>query len=331
MYGTCGYLQMLDDEPAPLESREEFLEKEKEERLSHAAEKKCRFQEELATMQLCVQHDHRYASYTADKPLTESCDHSADIHHLVRSLYTNHICINITNIHELEIHTRGQSSSEMWHHERKLRITASMMKEVCHRKETTSCKSFLMKKLSCTAVTTAAMRYGIRHAQCAIESYKNFHKLNGTKITVEPCGLFVDSSEPWLAASPDGIVFEGFQKGCLEVKCPFLCKQKSIADVRRENTSFCIEDKDGKLSLSNSHAYYYQIQMQMHVAKLPWCDFVVWSPVGDLFVERVLYNEQFMLNAISKARSFYFNIYLPAVVPCVIIAEHSGKFEPFNF
>jgi len=41
---------MLDDEPAPLESREEFLEKEKEERLSQAAEKKCRFQEELATM-----------------------------------------------------------------------------------------------------------------------------------------------------------------------------------------------------------------------------------------------------------------------------------------
>ena len=242
-------------------------------------------------LQLCVQHDHRYASYTADKPLTESCDHSADIHHLVRSLYTNHICINI-NIHELEIHTRGQSSSEMWHHERKLKITASMMKEVFHRKETTSCKSFLMKKLSCTAVTTAAMRYDIRHEQCAIDSYKNFYKLNGTEITVEPCGLFVDSSEPWLEASPDGIVFEGFQKGCLEVKCPFLCKQKSIADVRRENTSFCIEDKDGKLSLSNSHAYYYQIQMQMHVAKLPWCDFVVWSPVGDLFsVQRAIYVE----------------------------------------
>ena len=61
MYGTSGYLQMLDDEPAPFESREEFLKKEKEERLSQAAEKQCRFQEGLVTKQLHVQHDHKYA------------------------------------------------------------------------------------------------------------------------------------------------------------------------------------------------------------------------------------------------------------------------------
>ena len=72
---------------------------------------------------------------------------------------------------------------------------------------------------------------------------------------MEPCGLYVDSSEPWLAASPGGIVFEAFQNnmyriGCLEIKCPILCRQKLIADVCREKTSFCIEDKNGKLSLS---------------------------------------------------------------------------------
>ena len=173
------------------------------------------------------------------------------------------------------------------------------MKEVCHRKDSTSCRSFLVKKLSSIPTITAAICYGIRHELYAIESYKNHRKLNGAEITVEPCGLFVDSSEPWLAASPDGIVFEAFQnngyhKGCLEVKCPILCKQKLITNVCREKTSFCSEDKNGKLSLSNSHAYYYQIQTQMHVAKLPWCDFVVWSPVGDLFVQRVQYNEQCM-------------------------------------
>jgi len=126
-----------------------------------------------------------------------------------------------------------------------------------------------MKKLSSTPTITIAMRYGIRHEQYAIESYKNYCKLNGTEVTVELCGFFVDSPEHWLAASPDRIVFEAFQnnmyhKGCLEVKGPIL--QKSIADVCREKTSFCIEDKNGKLSLSKSHAYY-QIQMQMHVEK----------------------------------------------------------------
>ena len=337
MYGTSGYLQMLDDEPAPLESREEFLKKEKEERLSRAAEKKRKFQEELVTKQLRVQHDHKYALYSVDKSQTENLAFSAtNINHLVRSLYANHVCINVTAIHELEINTRGQCNSEVWHHERQLRITASIIKEVCHRKDSTSCRPFLVKKLSPTPTTTPAMRYGIRHEQYAIESYKNYCKLNGAEISVEPCGLFVDSSEPWLAASPDGIVFEPFQnnayrKGCLEVKCPFSCKQKRIANVCRENTSFCIKDKNGTLSLSNSHAYYYQIQTQMHVTKLPWCDFVVWSPVDDLFVERVQYNKQFVLGVITKARSFYFDVYLPAVVPCVIISEHDGNFEPLNF
>ena len=109
-----------------------------------------------------------------------------------------------------------------------------------------------------------------------------------------------------LAASPDRIVFEAFQnnmyrKGWLEVKCPSLCRQKSMAVDSRCLQSFCIKDKNGKLSLSKSYAYYYQIQMQMHMAKLPWCDFVVWSPVDDLFVQHVQYNEQFMSGAISKA------------------------------
>ena len=38
-----------------------------------------------------------------------------------------------------------------------------------------------------------------------------------------------------------------------------------------------------------------------------------------------------MSGAISKARAFYFNVYLPTVVPCVIISEHNGNFEPLNF
>ena len=106
---------------------------------------------------------------------------------------------------------------------------------------------------------------------------------------MESCGLFVSSSEPWLAASPDRIVTDPLQstnqcRGCLEVKCPILCKQKSIADVSRDNSSFCIVEKSGKMVLSSSHSYYYQIQTQMYVTNLPWCDFVVWTPVEDLFV-----------------------------------------------
>ena len=58
-YGTSGYLQLLDNEPAPLESREEKLRKE---RLSRAAEKKQQFLEQLKIKQLHVMLDHSYTS-----------------------------------------------------------------------------------------------------------------------------------------------------------------------------------------------------------------------------------------------------------------------------
>ena len=47
MYGTSGYLQMLDNEQPPLESREELLRKERDERLSRAAEKSANFKKSL--------------------------------------------------------------------------------------------------------------------------------------------------------------------------------------------------------------------------------------------------------------------------------------------
>ena len=33
----------------------------------------------------------------------------------------------------------------------------------------------------------------------------------GVMVSVQPCGLHVDSSSPWLAASPDGIVLDPSQ------------------------------------------------------------------------------------------------------------------------
>ena len=73
------------------------------------------------------------------------------------------------------------------------------------------------------------------------------------------------------------------------------------------------------MQLSSAHSYYYQIQTEMHVTRLPWCDFVVWSPIEDPLVQRVYYNKDFMEMAISRAQTFYFEKYLPSVIPCMII------------
>ena len=63
------------------------------------------------------------------------------------------------------------------------------------------------------------MCYGIRYEKYDIESYKNYSKLKGAEITVEPCGQFVDSSEPWLVTISDGIIIKRFQNSAFCKAC----------------------------------------------------------------------------------------------------------------
>ena len=52
--------------------------------------------------------------------------------------------------------------------------------------------------------------------------------------------------------------------------------------------------------------YFYQVQTQLHVTGLHWCDFCVWSPIGEPFVQRIEYDKEFMDKALMKAQKFYF-------------------------
>jgi len=86
--------------------------------------------------------------------------------------------------------------------------------------------------------------------------------------------------------------------------------------------------KDGSMYLSESHSYFYQLQTQMHVTHLQWCDFGVWSP-HDIFVQQIKYDPVFMKSAISTTGKFYFQHFQPAVIPHVIIPP-AGLLSP-NF
>lgn len=328
-YGTSCFVQILDDELAPLENRKEEMRKE---RIARAEMQKEQLMQHLAALQSSVLHDHDYTCKTDDPLPNQQEEIESNVHNesniqqkLINDLYTHHVHISATGIHELETLTRGQSESEKWHSERKLRITASVMREVCHHRPTTSCTAFTKRKLSCNSINTPAICYGKKHEKVAIGSYVKHQNMNGKVANVEPCGLFVDHSTPWLAASPDAIVTDFSEpihkRGCVEVKCPYACETRTIEDACKMVKGFCLRSIDGQIQLSKSHSYYYQVQTQMHVTNLQWCDFVVWSPMEEEpFVQRIKYDSTFMENNLSKARTFYFKKFLPAVVPYLIVS-----------
>lgn len=100
----------------------------------------------------------------------------------------------------------------------------------------------------------------------------------GHSATVGSCGIFVDSSTPWLGASPDRIVFDPTEvppHGVLEVKCPKTFYDKSVEELK--TLKFCSEIKGDCPELRRTYDYYDQVLGQMAIAGLQWGDFVVFG------------------------------------------------------
>ena len=87
------------------------------------------------------------------------------------------------------------------------------------------------------------------------------------------------------------------------MKCPFACRNKSFLQCTSE-TTFCLEKSGGYFSLKHNHAYYYQVQLQMKLCMVTFCDFVMWRE-DDLVIIRIDLDEQFVTEAIDKATTFF--------------------------
>ena len=70
------------------------------------------------------------------------------------------------------------------------------MKEVCHRKATTTCEAFIWKKLAPKPIDTPAICYRKLHEAIEIKSHVDYQNNKGIAVQVNSCGLSVDPSMP---------------------------------------------------------------------------------------------------------------------------------------
>ncbi|KAK2138641.1 hypothetical protein LSH36_2687g00008, partial [Paralvinella palmiformis] len=96
--------------------------------------------------------------------------------------------------------------------------------------------------------------------------------------------LFLSEEYPRLGASPDGFVpCDCCGQGCMEIKCPYCMKDENI----REGKNSCLKKVNGVLKLKTNHPYFYQVQTQMLVSSMDYCEFIVWTD-QDLFGQRIM-------------------------------------------
>ena len=129
-------------------------------------------------------------------------------------------------LREIEQNTREQRHSTLWFSVRHYRLTASRFGEVFRRKPTTPPDALVLSILQPRTFSSAATDWGIQNESLAIQAYLSYqHQQGRDSITVGPSGILVSETYPFLAATPDGTVYDPTNLdqpfGFIEVKCPY--------------------------------------------------------------------------------------------------------------
>lgn len=214
----------------------------------------------------------------------------------------------------LEVETREQSNCLLWKSERKYRITASKFGSICKRQKEVN-ETFL--KTIFNGADLSRNKYvqeGLKNENLATEKYQNIHP--GVKTF--SVGLCVNPTLPMFGASPDRLVHqENIGYGLLEIKTLAKCKEKGMSideaiGKKEATTRFLKKDENSEIYLDQKHAYYYQVQGQLGLTSLKWCDFLV--DIGDdkPFCQRINFNEKFFNETMVPILvNFYMNHGLP--------------------
>ena len=146
-------------------------------------------------------------------------------------------------------------------------------------------------KVKTSAFVSGLMGNSRNMGHVAPIAWGNTHEIDGNKafvvreagnhsaLSVRTAVLYVCRGNPYLAATPDGIV--SCPDAVLEVKCPYKIRDMAVSDGWDE-TDFLKKDlQHGNIVLLPEHNYYCQVQGQMAIANCKRAYFVVWTLKGD--------------------------------------------------
>ena len=234
---------------------------------------------------------------------------------LLEKCHNTQMSITEAECRAIEKETRNQAESKVWFAQRAGRITASKLKAACRTDISKPSKS-LIKQIcypEAHKFYSAATSWGCKHEKRAINVYANKMSDSHKKFLVSDSGLHVNPNWPHLGASPDGLVeCACCGQGTCEIKCPFCSRDKTTEETAGLKNS-CLLQVENKLSLDRQHAYYYQVQAQLFICEVEFCDFVLWSE-QDVYIERIIPDNKFWEEVVAKATKFFYIGILPEIM-----------------
>lgn len=191
-----------------------------------------------------------------------------------------------------------------WNRERLLRITGSRCYSLFtySRNKNPNWQERSLKYFHPKPFSSQSTAQGILSEADARRKYESVQS-----VTVNQCGLVISINNPWLAYSPDGIVFEDNKPSrLLEIKCPVAGKKATAAEIL-PGTKF-LTMSEGKFTLRKKHAYYGQIQMGMALLNLQETDLVIYAPFDDsIEIIPIPFDENFAKDMLYSLKRVYFD------------------------
>ena len=132
--------------------------------------------------------------------------------------------------------------------------------------------------------------YWTANEEASRQAYVANMQQNGhPQLQVTTVGLVISEDSLWLAASPDGQVFDPSSSppdGLIELKNRSTAKDMTITEACEKIKRFCIKSRQGQNALDTNHDYFYQVQCQLYCTQTTWCNFVIRTN-KDLYIERI--------------------------------------------
>ena len=108
------------------------------------------------------------------------------------------------------------------------------------------------------------------------------------------------------------------RQGVLEVKILYTIDSVNVTNIHpcqlASNPKCYLEMVERKVQLKRNHNYYYQVQGELAILDVPWCDFVVWTKAG-IFIERITLDKHLWNKVLlSKLSHFYVEHVVPEIL-----------------
>ncbi|CAI6376671.1 unnamed protein product [Macrosiphum euphorbiae] len=222
--------------------------------------------------------------------------------------FLNNLKIIADNRINIERETVDQTNSTKWFELRRNIITAPNFGRIIALRPDTGCKGVLKSLLYSTNLDTKALEYGREHEYQAKRDLEL-----ALEVEINDCGLFIDSIDVFLGATPDGLIGEDT---LVEIKCPYSAENldPNEAIIQKKITIWKTNKNKEITGIDRNHKYYYQVQGLLHITKRKYGIIACWTRKGIKYEKIERDDTLWQTKMFPKLNDFYFNCLLPELV-----------------